>query len=109
VTLQAVSFHITATIFSSSTSREPTTASNQAKFLVGNGCTSVLQKTISSNHAKFGGKETNGSRVLEVGRNEASILMIRYRQLKTSLGTLLTTSSGKDLSWTDGSFAVEVV
>ncbi len=40
---------------------------------------SVLQKAISSNHVKFGEKESNGWRVLEVGRNEASILISRYR------------------------------
>jgi hypothetical protein len=53
---------------------------------------SVLQKAISSNHTKFGGKESNGSRVLVVGINEASILMIRYWQLKISIGSLLTTT-----------------
>jgi hypothetical protein len=53
---------------------------------------SVLQKAISSNHTEFGGKESNGCRVLEVGIKEAFILMIRYRQPKISLGNLLTTS-----------------
>jgi hypothetical protein len=83
----------------------------------------ILQKAISSNHTKFGGKESNGCRVLEVGINEASILMIRHRQLKISIGSSLTTSlrlfsqnleifkifvapeSGKNLSWPDGSLA----
>ncbi len=40
---------------------------------------SVLQKAISSNHVKFNGKESNGWRVLEVEKNEASILISRYR------------------------------
>ncbi len=53
---------------------------------------SVLQKAISSNHTEFGRKESNGCRILEVGINEASILMIRYRQPKISLGSSLTTS-----------------
>jgi hypothetical protein len=35
---------------------------------------SVLHKAISSNYTKFGGKESNSCRVLEVGINEASIL-----------------------------------
>ncbi len=38
---------------------------------------SVLQKAISINHVKFSGKESNGWRVLEVERNEASILISR--------------------------------
>jgi hypothetical protein len=84
---------------------------------------SVLQKAIPSNYTKYDGKESNGCRVLEVGINEASILMIRHRQLKISLGSLLATvlrlfirnlnifkksvapGSGKNLSWPDGSFA----
>jgi hypothetical protein len=40
---------------------------------------SVLQKVISSNHTEFGGRESNGCRVLEVGINEASILISWYR------------------------------
>jgi hypothetical protein len=40
---------------------------------------SVLYKAIYSNYVKFDGKESNGWRVLEVGRNEASILISRYR------------------------------